>query len=94
MQGPGAGPLFRFLDGSPLSRSAVVERVRAALTAAGIDPTPFSGHSFRIGAATSAAANGVEDSMIQTLGRWKSDAYLRYVRIPREQLAAVSKKLI
>ena len=94
MRGPGAGPLFRFLDGSPLSRSALVERVRAALTAAGIDPTPFSGHSFRIGAATSAAANGVEDSMIQTLGRWKSDAYLRYVRIPREQLAAVSKKLI
>ena len=55
--------------------------------------TKYSGHSFRIGAATTAAAVGVEDSMIKTLGRWKSAAYLAYVRIPWKRLAAVSARL-
>ncbi|CAC5392902.1 unnamed protein product [Mytilus coruscus] len=32
-------------------------------------------------AATSAAACGVEDHIIQTLGRWSSDCYIRYIRI-------------
>ena len=30
----------------------------------------YSGHSFRIGAATAAAKLGVNDSMIKVLGRW------------------------
>ena len=53
----------------------------------------YAGHSFRIGAATTAAAAGVEDSIIKTLGRWESAAYLLYLRIPRERLAALSKLL-
>eukprot|EP00731_Ephydatia_muelleri_P020051 Em0012g876a len=66
---------------------------KETLTKAGIDRSSYAGHSFRIGAATSAAAAGVEDSMIQTLGRWKSSAYLVYVRVPRERLAAISTRL-
>ena len=53
----------------------------------------YSGHSFRIGAATTAASVGVEDSLIKTLGRWESSAYLLYVRVPRDRLALVSKRL-
>ena len=70
-----------------------MRHVRAALREKGIDDTKYAGHSFRIGAATSAAAVGVEDSLIKTLGRWESSAYLAYVKIPRERLAAVSRKL-
>ena len=71
-----------------------MNHVRAALKAKGIDDTKSVGHSFRIGAATTAAAVGVEDSVIKTLGRWESSAYLAYVRIPRECLAAVSSLTI
>ena len=35
----------------------------------------YAGHSFHIGAATTAAMAGV-DAMIQTLGRWRSAAYV------------------
>lgn len=93
IRGRNPGPFFRFQSGVPLSRELLVRHVRAALREKGIDDTKYAGHSFRIGAATSAAAVGVEDSLIKTLGRWESSAYLAYVKIPRERLAAVSRKL-
>jgi hypothetical protein len=41
-----------------------VEAVREALMGAGIDERRYNGHSVRIGAATTTAAKGIEDSMI------------------------------
>ena len=93
-RGTKAAPLFMFEDGSLLSRTVLVQRVHSALSSAGIDASPYSGHSFRIGVATMAAKNGIGDCIIQTMGRWKSDAYVRYVRLPREQLADVSRALM
>ncbi len=40
---PGPGPLFIFQDGRLLTRTRFVENVRAALTSAGVDSTPYSG---------------------------------------------------
>ena len=53
-----------------------------ALKQSGINSVHYSGHGFRIGTATTAAACGPEDSLIQTLGWWKSTAYLRYITQP------------
>ena len=80
--GPGPGPLFDFHDGSPLSRARLVQHVRQALSQAGVDTVQYNGHSFRIGAATTAAQAGLSDSLIQTLGRWKSSAFISYIRTP------------
>ena len=93
IRGSQEGLLFQFQDNSPLTKSRFVTKFRQLLDQAEIDSTLYASHSFRIGAATTAAANGVEDSTIQTLGRWKSSAYLSYVRIPPEQLAALSVSL-
>ena len=79
-----------FEDGQFLTRQRFVDAVREALERAGVDQTKYCGHSFRIGAATTAAARGVEDAMIKTLGRWESVAYLQYIKIPRQQLAGYS----
>ena len=53
------GLLFVFEDETPLTRDALVREVRAALSRMGIDLTPYSGHSYRSGVASTAAAAGV-----------------------------------
>ena len=87
------GPLFRFENGTPLTRPVFVSKIRQTLQQAGMDPTRYAGHSFRIGAATTAAAQGVSDATIQLLGRWRSDSYVRYVRTPRQELAYMTRLL-
>ena len=59
------GPFFITKDGSLLTHTQLVAAVRQALSAAGLDTTGYSGHSFRIGAATSAARAGLEDSLLK-----------------------------
>ena len=86
-------PLFLFEDRRPLTRQRFVVLVRDALRKVHIDQSKYCGHSFRIGAATTAAAKGMEDCIIKILGRWESLAYLQYVRLPREQLAGYSSLL-
>ena len=93
VRGVDNGPLFQLQDGTPLTRSRLVDKVKATLQKAGVDPTHYSGHSFRIGAATTAAARGVNDATIQLLGRWASDSYTRYIRTPRQELAGLSRWL-
>ena len=89
----GPGPLFRFEDGRPLTRLRLVLEVRRALDEAGASSAGISGHSFRIGAATTAAEQGIEDSTIKDLGRWRSNAYQRYIRRDRANLAGLAEKL-
>ena len=68
-------PFILFEDGTPLTRPRFVEQVHLILCRAGYSPGLYVGHSFRIGAATMAAACGIEDSTIQTLGCWENAAY-------------------
>lgn len=75
------GPLFQFKCGTPISRSFFNSVLRSAVSFIGLDNRFYKGHSFRIGAATSAAARGVPLSVIQNMGRWKSDAFLKYIRM-------------
>ena len=92
-RGVAPGPLFVFENGSSLSRTALVDHVRAALRSQGISAERYLGHSFRIRAATAAAAVGIEDSTIRSLGRWKSDAYTRYIRMDPRDIAGFSRRL-
>lgn len=93
VRGTEPGLLFTYSDHSPLTKSKFTESFRMLLSQAGLNSCQYAGHSFRVGAASTAAARGIEDSIIQTLGRWKSDAYLTYVRLPPENLAAISTVL-
>ena len=93
MRGSTPGLLFRFQDGRLLSKQRFIAQIRQALVGCGLDPTKYAGHSFRIGAATSAASKGINDSTIKLLGRWESEAYQIYIRTPRDALARFSAVL-
>ena len=94
MRGAQPGPFFIFVDGRPLTRERFVAAVRSALHSAGVDASRYAGHSFRIGAATIAAQNGIPDSLIKTMGRWESLAYMLYIRTPQDMLCSVAQSLM
>ena len=89
-RGDREGPFFLKSTSRALLKQECITEVRKVLVALGLPDHQYAGHSFRIGAATSAALAGVEDSTIQILGRWQSSAFLRYIRTPHERLEAVS----
>ena len=57
-----------------MSISKFVDATHQALSAAHLPAKDYAGHSFR-----TAAMSGLEDSTIQTLGRWKSSSYQLYI---------------
>ena len=90
---PDPGFLFLFRDGTPLSRARLCRDLRLALMTAGVDTRRYSGHSFWIGATTTAAQAGLTDSFIQMLGRWKSAAFLEYIHSDQSTLISVLARL-
>ena len=72
--------LFVHFNGAPLKRHQFQSVLKKAARILGWPKGGFSSHSFRIGAATSAAANGVPLENIMLKGRWKSAAVSGYIR--------------
>ena len=58
------GPFFLDSSKKPVTKPWFVEQIRAILTSIGVAQDQYCGHSFRIGAATTAAMAGVEDSVL------------------------------
>ena len=85
--------LFHFADKQPLTKAKFTDHIRQVLREIGLPYQDFAEHSFRIGAATAAAKAGVEDSMIRTLGRLNSSAFLVYIRTPKDNLAQSSRTI-
>ena len=94
LRGLSQGPLFLFQDGSMLTKPRLLAGIWEALAPYGADSRLLMGHSFRIGAATAVAEAGLDDSMIQMLGRWHSSTYHRYIRASPSLLALVSPRLL
>ena len=86
----GEGPLFTFINGHFLTRQSFSRVLKELLP----DNPLISTHSFRIGAATTAASIGLPRWLIKSLGRWNSDCFRQYIRVPEETIRQVSGSLI
>ena len=64
----------------PLSHQIFVRRTKELIFSIGRNPDDYSGHSFRIGAATLSFTLTPRHELIKGLGDWASDAYLGYDR--------------
>lgn len=53
----------------------------------------FSGHSFRIGLASMLGQLGFTDQEIKATGRWSSNAFEVYMRLPRSRRIEMAKKI-
>ncbi|KAE8597619.1 hypothetical protein XENTR_v10016535 [Xenopus tropicalis] len=67
-------------DGSPLTRYQFSRLFNRCLERLGLNKKEFGTHSFRIGAATEACLQGLSESAVKTVGRWKSNCFASYVR--------------
>ena len=68
------------------------KKLRKWLIAVGVDEgeAPFySTHSCRAGGATTAAKMGIQDSVIQRHGRWRSTCFMKYTRMERTEAGEI-----
>ena len=73
--------LFCHKDNSPLTRYQFGAVLTKTLSALKINTAGYKSHSFRIGAASWLALQGTPHDVIKKMGRWSSNAFLRYIRI-------------
>ena len=82
------GPLFRFEDGTFLTRQRV-----ATLLFNACNNIRINTHSFRIGGATALSVAGYSDSQIQIIGRWNSNCFVRYLRLSSNYVSESAQKM-
>ena len=87
-------PLFIYKSGAFLTREKLTRETRLLISKGGLHSSEFAGHSFRIGAPTTAASVNQPPWLIKALGRWSSDCFERYIKTPPSVLAQVPKKLV
>ena len=86
-------PLFLYKNGVVLSRHILRENTELYLSLIGVDSKQYSGHSYRIGGATTMAAAGMSDWEIKLSGRWSSSAYQRYIRTPSSLVIGFARRM-
>jgi integrase len=91
---PAHAPLFALASGHLVTYFLINSHIKFLARQAGFQPDSFSTHSLRAGAATVAAAAGMTEQEIQRLGRWRSDAYRRYLRPPPADAAWHARRLV
>lgn len=87
-------PFFLTENGEVMCRSYFILHVKLILSRLGYNTVGYSGHSFRIGAASTAASCRLEDHLIRTLGRWSSDCYRTYIRTPLQVIRDAQSSLL
>jgi hypothetical protein len=81
-RGSYTGPLFSHFNRTFLSKFQFNAVLTSTMKFVAPDILNVKSHSFRIGGATNAMCKGIPYESIKAMGRWKSEACKKYIRIP------------
>ena len=87
LRGHTANKAFLSQDGSPIRSSLLSYTLKRHLRALSLNPNHYNTHSFRFGRATDMAVQGYTGPQMSMVGKWKSDAYKRYIKPDKFQCA-------
>ena len=87
-------PLFRDEKGTPVTGTKLNKWMKDRLGKyVDYRRGKFSSHSFRSGLATTLGTKGFSEDDIKEAGRWSSQAYEIYVKLPRVKRAEVARRI-
>ena len=75
-----SGPLFKFKSGEPVTHSFFNSSLKSLLNFRGLNTAVYKGQ-FSDRSGNLCSCNGVPLSVIQNMGRWKSNAFQNYIRL-------------
>jgi hypothetical protein len=81
---PESSPAFMFTKSSFITYKSFTSRLKGLLAKTGLDPSLYSGHSFRRGGASHLYGIGGSTLMVQVLGDWRSQIFTRYLYLSIE----------
>lgn len=90
---PDITPLFMASSGAMVTRRVVSEILKSAAVSLGESSVGMSSHSLRGGGATALYSKGYTREQIMFLGRWRSDSWLIYAKMTKENLGNVAQDL-
>ena len=79
VEGSSTSPAFVYSSKNFITYRSFTTRLKQLLAKAGLDPTLYSGHSFRRGGASYLYGVGGSTLMVQVLGDWASQIFTRYL---------------
>ena len=85
---PPSSPAFMFSKTSFITYRSFTTRLKGLLAKSGLDPSLYSGHSFRRGGASHLYGIGGSTLMVQVLGDWRSQIFTRYLYLSIEDRLA------
>ena len=69
------------------------KELKEDIAGTGRDPTKYSTHSFRRGAATFAFEAGVEAETVKIMGDWRSDCFRQYLQVSMQKKEEAAQKI-
>jgi hypothetical protein len=74
-------PVLSFSPTQHINHRTFTEKLKSLIKKSGLDPSLYSGHSFRRGGASYLYSVGGSTLMVQVLGEWSSQIYTRYLSL-------------
>lgn len=87
-------PALSFSPTSFVTHKTFTERLKKLLGQSGLEPSLFSGHSFRRGGASYLYSVGGSTLMVQVLGSWSSQIFTRYIYLSVEDRLAAQNLIM